>query len=156
LSRIEIPVRHQVIRATGDIRLWANVDLLLKTAAGGFAPARFRIDTATDITTFPAYDAKTAGLPMPQAPSPVTHLQTGLEVRSGILRFRISGMDQTEYATTCLFLGDPDTPPDPAQAAMLPRKLLQPLGLLDHLKFTADRDPTNPSTPYRTITIEKK
>jgi hypothetical protein len=39
---------------------------------------------------------------------------------------------------------------------MLPRKLLQPLGLLDHLKFTADRDPTNPSTPYGTITIEKK
>ena len=156
MSRIEILVDHQTIRATGDVRLWANVDLLLKTSAGGFIPVTFRIDTGTDLTTFPAYDAKAAGLPMPQAPSPIAHRQTGLEVRSGVLRFRISGMDQTEYATACLFLGDPDTPPDPAQAATLPRKLHQPLGLLDRLKFTADRDPANASAPYGTITIEKK
>jgi hypothetical protein len=65
-------------------------------------------------------------------------------------------MDLTEYATICLFLGDPDTPPSPTQPATLPRRLLQPLGLLEHLKFTADRDLANPATPYGTITIEKK
>jgi hypothetical protein len=65
-------------------------------------------------------------------------------------------MDPTEYATTCLFLGDPGAPPDLTQTATLPRRLLQPLGLLDRLRFAADQDPTNATAPYGTITIEKK
>jgi hypothetical protein len=74
---------------------------------------------------------------------------------SGYLRFRVVGMDATEYVISCLFLGDPDTAPDPNQPAALPRKLLQPFGLLDRLRFMMDRDP-NDGTPYGTLTVEKK
>jgi hypothetical protein len=64
-------------------------------------------------------------------------------------------MDPTEYAVTCFFLGDPDTPLVPGQAATLPRRLLQPLGVLGQLRFTCDRDATV-NAPHGTLTIEKK
>ena len=129
---------------------------LLKDRSGAWQPETFRVDTGTEITTFPAYDAKRLGLPMPQQVSRgATHVQTGLEIRSGLLRFRIDGMDQTEYAITCLFLGDPDTPPDPARLATWPRKLLQPIQLLDWLRFTLDKDPSA-SLPYGALVVEKR
>ena len=81
-------------------------------------------------------------------------MQTGLEIRSGLLRFRIDGMDATEYVVSCFFLGDPQTllsgPP-----ATLPRKLLQPLALLDHLRFHFDKNATV-AAPYGELIIEKK
>jgi hypothetical protein len=43
----------------------------------------------------------------------------------------------------------------PGPAATLPRRLLQPLGLLGQLRFTLDRDATA-SAPYGTLTIAKK
>lgn len=58
-----------------------------------------------------------------------------------MLRFRIDGMDKTEYAVVCLFLGDPAMAANPAQPATFPRKLLQPLALLEKLRFTAEKDP---------------
>ena len=114
------------------------------------------MDTGTQITTFPAYDAKRLALPMPrQVSRGATHVQTGLEVRSGVLRFRIVGMDQTEYLIACLFLGDPDAPPDPARPATWPRNLLQPFQLLDRLRFTLDRDPAAGSL-HGELVVEKR
>jgi hypothetical protein len=84
----------------------------------------------------------------------VAHTQTGLEVRSGFLRFRIRGMDQTEYVVPTLFLGDPDTPPDARQPATFPRKLLLPLALLDRLRFTAEKNPAR-SNLYGELVVEK-
>jgi hypothetical protein len=129
--------------------------LALKDNAGNFANRQFQIDSATDITTFPAFTAKQLGLPMPVNPSPIRHNPAGLEVRSGLLRFRIDGMDPTEYAVTCYFLGDPNAPPNPAFPAFFPRALLQPLALLDHLKFTMEKDPTSAAI-YGEVIIEKK
>ncbi len=63
-------------------------------------------------------------------------------IRSGVLRFRIEGMDQTEYVVPCLFLGDPDAPPALTPPATRPRNLLQPFQLLDQLRFTLDKDPS--------------
>jgi hypothetical protein len=94
MSRIVIPISGQVLWSTGDLRLWANIRLLLKDIAGKFVPEVFRFDVGTEITTFPAYEAKSIGLPMPTNPTPgVRHIQTGLEIRSGVLRFQIAGMD---------------------------------------------------------------
>jgi hypothetical protein len=89
-----------------------------------------------------------------KAAAGAVHVQTGLEIRSGFLRFQIVGMDQTEYVTPCLSLGDPNTPPS-GQSGSIPRKLLQPLGLLDQLRFTMDRDP-NAGTVDGELLIEKK
>src|SRR5262245_49198544 len=142
MSRLEIPVSYKTLWSTGDVRLWADIELLLRNSAGGFTPETFRVDSGTEITTFPAFDGRRLGLPMPVNPSPgATHTQTGLEIRSGYLRLRVVGMDQTEYVTPCLFLGDPAVLPDPGRPATFPRKLLQPLALLDQLRFTMEKDP---------------
>jgi hypothetical protein len=156
MSRLEVPISGKVLGSTGDVKLWVELDLLLKDGSGNWQRRQFRVDTATDVTTFSAYDAKQLRLPMPVQASPgATHTQTGLEIRSGYLRFQVSGMDATEYVTTCLFLGDPDTPPNPTQPATFPRKLLQPLGLLGQLRFTMDKN-SNDGTLHGMLTVEKK
>jgi hypothetical protein len=156
MSRLVVPVSGRVLFATGDVRLGSEIDLLLKDSAGRFHQRPFRVDTATDVTTFPAYDAKQLGLPLPQqANAGAVHTQTGLVIRSGFLRFRVGGMDQTEYPVPCLFLGDPDTPPDSARPALLPRNLLQPLALLDWLRFTLEKDPALGNL-YGELVVEKR
>jgi hypothetical protein len=156
MSRLTIPVTGKLLAATGDVRLWADVEIDLKDGSGQFHRRRFRVDTATDVTTFPAYEARQLGLPLPMNPSAsASHAQTGLAVRSGFLRFRIPGMDPDEYAIGCLFLGDPGIPPDPSRPATLPRKLLQPLQLLDRLRFVLDRDPALGHL-YGELVIEKR
>lgn len=157
MSRLVIPITGKILWATGDVRHWADIQLLLQDDFGNWkAPEVFRVDTSTDVTTFPAFRARQLGLPIPQSGNPgVTHTQTGLAVRSGYLRFRIRGMDATEYGISCFFLGNPSTRPDPNQPATLPRKLLQPLGLLDQLRFVFDKDP-NDGTAHGTLTVEKK
>lgn len=155
MSRLEVPISHQALWSTGDVRLWADLDLLLKDNAGNWKKETFRVDTGSALTTFPAHLAKQLDLPFPPKASPgAVHVQTGLEIRSGYLRFQIDGMDQTEYVTPCLFLGDPDTPPA-GQPATFPRKLLQPFGLLDQLRFTMDRDPVAGALDGELI-VEKK
>ena len=142
MSQLLIPITGKVLFATGNMRLWAEIVLQLKDRSGSYHQQVLRVDTATDITTFPAFEAKQFGLPMPaKASVGATHAQTGLEIRSGLLRFRIAGMDPDEYAISCLFLGDPDTPPDPTKAATFARKLLQPLQLLNQLHSRWTRIP---------------
>lgn len=156
MSRLVIPVTGRTLWSTGDVRLWAEVDLLLKDSAGRFHQRAFRVDTATDLTTFPAYEAKQLGIPVPSAASPgAVHAQTGLPIRSGLFRFRVAGMDPTEYAVPCFFLGDPDTPPDPRQPRTYPRNLLQPLSLLDRLRVTLDKDPALGNL-HGEVVVEKK
>jgi hypothetical protein len=119
--------------------LWADLNLLVKDNTGGWKKLRFRVDTATDLTTMPAYLAAQLDLPLPVQPAiGIVHAQTGLEVRSGVLRFRIEGMDLTEYIVPSFFLGVPNVPPPATQPAAFPRKLLQPLALLSRLRFTTD------------------
>jgi hypothetical protein len=103
-----------------------------------------------------AFTARGLGLAMPQkATRGATHTQTGLEIRSGLLRFQIDGMDQSEYVTPCLFLGDPSHPPIPNQPGTTPRNLLQPFGLLQQLRFTFDYD-ASWGAPYGMLIVEKK
>jgi hypothetical protein len=156
MRRLEVPIQHRTLWATGDIALWAELELLLKDTSAHWHRQTFLLDTGSELTTFPAFLAKQLGLPMPTRPAPgLTHRQTGLEIRSGVLRFQVSGMDPTEYGVACLFLGDPDTPPDPNQPATFPRNLLQPFHLLDQLRFILDRD-AHVTAPYGTLTVEMK
>ena len=155
MSRLVIPIIGKTLWHTGDVRLWAEVHLHLKDGSGNWHRQTFRVDCATDVTTFPAFDAKRMGLPLPAQPSlGVTHAQTGLAIRSGLLRFRINGMDATEYTVACFFLGDPNTPPT-GNPATLPRKLLQPLALLDRLRFHFGKNATV-AAPHGEMLIEKK
>jgi hypothetical protein len=155
MSRLAIPVSSQILLATGDMKLWVDVVLALRDGAGNFVNRRFLIDSGSEITTFSAYDARQLGLFVPANPASVRHLQSGLEVRSGMLSFRIDGMDQTIYAVSCLLLGDPNLRPSPhAPAAMLPRNLLQPLALLEKLNFSILKNQNGPVKGE--LIIEKK
>jgi hypothetical protein len=117
MSRLAIPVSHQRLYATGDVLLWVDLTLSLRDGAGNFVNRDFQVDSGTQITTFPAHDARHLGLSLPPRPARIRHEQTGLEVRLGMLGFRIPGMDPTVYAVPCFFLGDPDTPPPPGRLA---------------------------------------
>ncbi len=140
-------------RAT--FKLWVNVIVALRDGAGNFVNHTFGVDSGTEVTTFPAYDAKQLGIYVPANPAPVRHEQTGLEVRSGLLVFRIDGMDQTLYAVSCLLLGDPNVRPSPnAPGGTLPRNLLQPFALLEKLNFSTQKNPGGPA--YGELIIEKK
>ena len=152
MSRLAIPVSRTILNSTGDVLLRAHVILAVKDSSGSFTDQRFQIDSATDVTTFPAFTARQLGLPIPVNPSPIRHNPTGLEVRSGLLRFRIDGMDQTEYVVSCYFLGDPNSAPHPASASILPRLLLHapPRSLRITSKFTMDKDPERKSPPSTT------
>jgi hypothetical protein len=155
MSRLEIAIAGQTLWATGDVKLRVSLDLELRDASGNWHRRTFRVDSGSEITTFPAFDATGYGLPLPRrAASGVSHVQTRLEIRSGILRFRIVGMDLTEYVVPCLFLGDPATPIAYPPATM-PHPLLQPLALLGSLRFLMDHDPSSGSL-YGHLTVEKK
>lgn len=92
MSSLIIPVTAKVLWATGDIRLWVDIDLHLRDGAGNLRQRTFRVDTASDLTTMGAYEARQLGLQIPQArASGAVHRQTGLEIRSGYLRFQIAG-----------------------------------------------------------------
>jgi hypothetical protein len=155
MSRLSVPIQGRVLYATGDLLLRAELDLLLKTNAGGWVQERFLVDSGAETTTFPAWLARCLDLPLPtRAASGAAHAQTGAEIRSGYLRFQILGMDQTEYALGCLFLGDPATPPG-GPPGSLPRKLLQPLGLINKVRVAFD-DAQSSGAPYGEMTVEKK
>src|SRR5258708_2601034 len=102
------------------------------------------------MTTFPAHDAKRLGLPIPQHPAQgLTHEQTGLPIRAGYLFCQVVGMDQTEYAFPCFFLGDPDVAPAPATPlARLPRCLLGLSGVVNQIRWTMDGAPGGLHAPH--------
>jgi plasmid stability protein len=77
------------------------------------------------MTTLPAARAKQLGIPFPQKPIPRLGITgANAEVRAGLIRARVDGMDLTEYVFPCYFIGTPDAPFDPNQPPRLPRSLL--------------------------------
>jgi hypothetical protein len=145
-----------MLYATGDILLRAELDLELKDNSGGWNKETFLVDSASEMTTMPAFRATQLDLPIPQkAATGVTHNQTGLELRSGYLRVRIVGMVGTEYVFPCFFLGDPAAPVRAGQPAAHPRKLLGLSGVVDKIRISLDGKPT-PSAPHGNLIIEKQ
>jgi hypothetical protein len=145
MSRLEIPLHHHVLWSTGDLVLRAYLDLLVKDSLGNWHRQTFRVDSASDMSTFPAYGAQQLGLALPQYPSPIVHEQTGLEVRSGYLPCRIAGMIPSDHIFPCFFLGDPNVPPDPnTLPARMPRYLLGLSGVVDKVRCTFDGTPGGP------------
>jgi hypothetical protein len=156
MSRLQIPLLDRKLWATGDVLLRAELDLVLKDILGNWVPETFRVDSGAEMSTMSAFRANQIGLPLPHKPAPgVRHGQTGLEIRSGYLRAKIVGMDQTEYAFPCFFLGDPNTPPNPnAPPATIPRNLLGLSGVINQVRISFEGDPL-PGALYGTLIVEK-
>src|SRR3954468_7253983 len=58
MTRLEAPLIGRRIAATGDIVLRAEMDLLLRDQDDTLRPVTFRVDTATDMSTMPAWLAR--------------------------------------------------------------------------------------------------
>lgn len=139
MSRLEVPILHRKLWASGDVLLRAELALFLKAGSGLWQRVVFRVDSGAEITAMPASLAKRLGLPMPPKLVPnAVHRQTGLPFRSGFLRAKVEGMDSTEYGFPCFFLGDPDTP---AGAAPGPTVLLGLSGVINQIRLTLDGTP---------------
>src|SRR5271170_5201014 len=108
MSRLEVPLAFRKLRTTGDLVVHAELVLAIKTDRSAWELVTFLVDPGTEMTTMPAGEAKKQNVPMPKRPVSGLTFQ-GLEVRSGLLRARIPGMDATEYVFPCYFLGDPNT-----------------------------------------------
>jgi hypothetical protein len=132
MSRLEVPLKYRTLHTTGDTLLWAGLILSLKSNRGAWKEIPFRVDSGTEMTTMPAFEASKLDLPIPK--QPVSRLVLyGQEVRSGLLRARVVGMDPTEFVFPCYFLGDPNIPP-PAQAW----NLLGLTGVINQIRITFD------------------
>ena len=154
MSRLEVPLRDRKLQATGDILLRAEMDLLLKDNSGRWKADTFLVNSGTEMTTMPAWPAKQRDLPMPRkAVTRAIHRQTGLEIRAGLLRAKIVGLNGGEFTFPCFFLGDPDVPPSVTQATIPPRKLLGLSVVVDKVRFLFDGTPTT-SALYGNLILE--
>ncbi len=148
MSRLEVPLQHRMLRATGDTVVWADLLLSLNTNRGTWKQVLFRVDSGTEMTTMPAYDAKSLDLPIPKQPV-LRLVLSGQEVRSGLLRARVVGMDPTEFVFPCYFLGDPNVPP-PTQT----RNLLGLTGVINQICLTFDGR-SSVRSPRGVLVVEK-
>jgi hypothetical protein len=147
MSRLEVPLIPRTLRTTGDVVVHAELVLAVKTNRGSWELLPFLVDPGTEMTTMAAWEANNRDLPMPRQPVVGLNLH-GLEVRSGLLRARIPGMDATEYVFPCYFLGDPNTSVAPS------RKLLGLTGVINQIRLTFDGT-TSLVAPNGVLLVEK-
>jgi hypothetical protein len=142
MSRLEVPLLGKRVWATGDILLRAELDLLIRDDNGVLRPETFRVDSGAEMTSMAAARAKALDLPMPRN-AVMLHIN-GIrrEVRPGLIRAQVVGMDATEYVLPCYFLGSPDAAADPHQPPVLARNLLGLTGLVDKLRISFDGTPS--------------
>jgi hypothetical protein len=156
MSRLEVPLLGKPVWATGDILLRAELDLIIKGNSGTWQTETFRVDSGTEMTSMPATLARSLDLPMPKNPIPGGLDISGArrEVRAGLIRARVDGMDLTEYVFPCYFIGHPDAPFDPNQPPRFPRTLLSLTGVVDKIRILFDGTSTA-AAPHGLMVIEK-
>lgn len=152
------PIGDFPIWETGDAVLRAYLDLELGDDQGGWHPATFRVDSGSDMTMVLASWAKDRNLPLGLGPFLITRTTADGQrrtviVRSGLLKARVVGLDQTIYHFPCYFIGDPDDPAPPAGST--PPRLLGLTGVVDKLLIRFDGTPL-PTAPHGVIVIQKQ
>jgi hypothetical protein len=148
MTRLEVPLLSRTLQSTGDDVVRAELDLELETNQVTWETVTFRVDPGTEMTTMPAEKAKDLDLPLPKQPVIGLNMRSQ-EVRSGLLRARIVGMDPTEYVFPCYFLGDPNGP------AVNPQHLLGLTGVINQVRFTFD-GATSLVARYGVLIVEKR
>jgi hypothetical protein len=146
MARLSIPLLDRTLHTTGDTVLHAELILEVKNHRGTWVPFDFVVDPGTEMTTMPASRARKRDLPIPKQPVPGLALHDQ-EVRRGLLRARIPGLDATEYIFPCFFLGDPSAPIADA------KNLLGLTGVIDQVRLTFDGTPT-PTALYGVLIVE--
>jgi hypothetical protein len=147
MARLEVPLVHRTLSTTGDDVLHAELHLEVKTNQSIGVMVRFVVDPGTEMTTMPAAEARRLDLPIPKRPVRGLAFR-GQEVRRGLLRARIRGLDATEYVFPCYFLGDPNHP------TAAPKNLLGLTGVVDKVRLIFDGTPSG-AARYGLLIVEK-
>jgi hypothetical protein len=135
MASLEVPLIDRNLHTTGDRVLHADLGLEVKTNQGTWEDATFRVDPGTEMTTMLASTARDLDLPIPKRPVQGLALH-GQEVRRGLLRARIPGLDATEYVFPCYFLDDPNAP------VAAPKNLLGLTGVVNQIRLIFDGTPS--------------
>jgi hypothetical protein len=154
MSRLEVPLLTKMVWATGDIVVRAELDLLIRDENGVLRPETFRVDSGTVMTSMAAARAKALDLPMPRSPIFLDINGIRREVRPGLIRAQVVGMDGTEHVFPCYFLGSPNATPGPNQPPVVARNLLGLTGVLDKLRILFDGAPSS-SARHGVMVVEK-
>ncbi len=155
MNRLELTLLSRHLTVTGDELVRSEIELSLKTGKGKWTPATFRVDPGTEMTSMLAWQARRLGLPMPIQPTRgIGHAQANLEIRSGLIRARVVGMDATEYVFPCFFLGDPNVVPGASSPAFLRHNLLGLTRVVDQLRLIFE-DEHDPAFPHGKLIVEK-
>jgi hypothetical protein len=101
MSRLVVPLLSKKVWATGDLVLRAELDLLIRDENGIWRPETFRVDSGTEMTSMAAARARALDLPIPRKPVLLDVSGVRREVRSGIIRVQVVGMDGTEHFFPC-------------------------------------------------------
>jgi hypothetical protein len=143
MARLEIPLLSKMVWATGDVVLRAELDPLIRDDNGILRPETFRVDSGTEMTSMEAAGAKALDLPMPRNLVFLDINGIRREVRPGLIRAQVVGMDGTEHIFPCYFLGSANAPPNPNQPPAVARNLLGLTGVLDKLRILFDGTPSS-------------
>jgi hypothetical protein len=127
-----VPLAERKLQSTGDTLLRAELVLEIQSYQGPWKSMTFLVDSGTEMTTMRASEARDRDLPIPKKPVPGLTFR-GEEVRAGLLRARVVGLDPIESVFPCYFLGDPDRA-QPAPA----KNLLGLTGVVDQLRLSFD------------------
>lgn len=87
--------------------------------------------------------ARVLDLPIPRQPVLLDISGVRREVRAGLIRAQVVGMDGTEHLFPCYFLGSPDAPSNPSQSPVMARNLLGLTGVVDKLRIHFDGTPSS-------------
>jgi hypothetical protein len=154
VSRLEVPLLGKKVWATGDLLLRAELDLLIRDDNGLLRPVTFRVDSGSEMTSMAAARARALDLPMPGKPIFLDINGIRREVRPGLIRAQVAGMDGTEHVFPCYFLDSPDAAPHPNQPPVLARNLLGLTGVVDKLRILFDGTPS-PGARRGVMVVEK-
>jgi hypothetical protein len=154
MSRLEVPLLSKRIWATGDLVLRAELELFVRDENGVWKPEVFRVDSGTEMTSMSAARAKALDLPLPMNFIVLNVNGMRREVRPGLIRARVAGMDGTEHVFPCYFMGSPDAAPASTQPPLLARNLLGLSGVVDKLRVFFDGTPS-PRARHGVIVVEK-
>jgi hypothetical protein len=154
MSRLELPLLSKKVWATGDLVLRAELDLLIRDDNGGWRPVTFRVDSGNEMTSMAAAGARALDLPMPRNPILLDINGIRREVRPGLIRAQVVGMDGTEHAFPCYFLGNPNATPPPNQPPVVTRSLPGLTGVVRKLRILFDGTPSA-GARYGVMVVEK-
>lgn len=160
MSRLELPLKADILTQTGDLLLQGILGLHVQDDSGQWRMLAFRADSGSDIRAIPAWYAKSLNLPMPTASFSIPiNTSTGQEmilVRSGTLRIKVDGLGPRVFDVPCHFRGDPGVSPAPgSHTALFPRRLLGVAGVIDKLRIYPDGSLTSLAAPFGVLVVEE-